>query len=231
MEPYYTIMKLPDTPREEFIQMVPFTPARKDNLRAWMCVRNDPPHYGKLLVYSFPKAKTVYGPSQINARIEQEAEISKQLTLWKQGGSHVIRGDLLIIPIDQSLLYVQSLYLKAAQGEIPELKRVIAAFGHRIVMETSLERSLKALFGDADPSAGPQNREVRSTSVPAVTVQQQPPGQQKLAQEALDHLRQARQSYRSDDWARFGQEFKQLEEALVRLTQPQNPQKGSPVSR
>ncbi|MBI4861518.1 MAG: UPF0182 family protein, partial [Candidatus Riflebacteria bacterium] len=153
MEPYYTIMKLPDASREEFIQLIPFTPARKDNLRAWMCVRNDPPHYGKLLVYSFPKAKTVYGPSQINARIEQESEISKQLTLWKQGGSSVIRGNLLIIPIDQSLLYVQSLYLKAAQGEIPELKRVIAAFGHRIVMETSLDRSLRALFGESAGAA------------------------------------------------------------------------------
>jgi uncharacterized membrane protein (UPF0182 family) len=220
MEPYYTIMKLLDSPREEFIQLIPFTPARKDNLRAWMCGRNDPPHYGKLLVYNFPKAKTIFGPSQINARIDQEAEISKQLTLWKQGGSHVIRGSLLIIPVDQSLLYVQSLYLKAAQGEIPELKRVITAFGHRIVMESSLEASLRSLLGDGTAPA-PAVPPVEKSRPAASEIGPQASGSihQHLVREALEHLQQARQGYRRDDWARFGDELKKLEETLERLNQ------------
>jgi len=215
MEPYYTIMRLPDAPKEEFIQLVPFTPASKDNLRAWMCARSDPPHYGKLLVYNFPKAKLVYGPSQINARIEQEADISQQLTLWRQGGSDVMRGNLLIIPIEQSLLYVQSLYMKAAQGEIPELKRVIAAYGDQIVMETNLERSLTALFGEGQntlpvaPVTEGENAQPPATAAPSALT-----SQQDRAREALQHLQKARESYRRDDWAGFGAELKKLEETL-----------------
>lgn len=220
MEPYYTIMKLPNAPKEEFIQLIPFTPARKDNLRAWMCARNDPPNYGKLLVYCFPKAKLVYGPSQINARIEQEAQISQQLTLWRQGGSDVMRGNLLIIPIEQSLLYVQSLYLKAAQGEIPELKRVLAAYGDKIVMETNLERSLATLFGEerAALAAVPTAQVERRTKGEGPERALPPSSQQELARQALQHLQKARQSYRRDDWAGFGEELKKLEETLRQLT-------------
>jgi uncharacterized membrane protein (UPF0182 family) len=221
MEPYYTIMKLPDAPKEEFIQLIPFTPAQKDNLRAWMCARNDPPHYGKLLVYNFPKAKLVYGPSQINARIEQEAQISQQLALWRQGGSDVVRGNLLIIPIEESLLYVQSLYLKAARGEIPELKRVIAAYGDRIVMEPNLERSLATLFGGGGaplPAASTAAAEKQESQRPAAAAH--PPARhQGLAREALQRLQRARESYRRDDWARFGEELKRLEAVLRRLNE------------
>lgn len=232
MEPYYTIMKLPNAPKEEFIQLIPFTPAKKDNLRAWMCARNDPPHYGKLLVYNFPKAKLVYGPSQINARMEQEAEISKQLTLWRQGGSDVDHRNLLIIPINQSLLYVKSLYLKAAQGEIPELKRVIVAYGDKIVMETNLERSLVTLFGDGrtvltaargteddrrkTPEAAAQPTAPRDQLPVTANARVRRP--QQLAREALQHLQKARESARRDDWAGFGEELKKLEEALRRLS-------------
>jgi uncharacterized membrane protein (UPF0182 family) len=221
MEPYYTIMKLPDAPKEEFIQLIPFTPAQKDNLRAWMCARNDPPHYGKLLVYNFPKAKLVYGPSQINARIEQEAQISQQLALWRQGGSDVVRGNLLIIPIEESLLYVQSLYLKAARGEIPELKRVIAAYGDRIVMEPNLERSLATLFGGGGAplaAASTAAAEKQESQRPAAAAH--PPARhQGLAREALQRLQRARESYRRDDWARFGEELKRLEAVLRRLNE------------
>lgn len=220
MEPYYTIMKLPDAPKEEFIQLVPFTPASKDNLRAWMCARNDPPHYGKLLVYNFPKAKLVYGPSQINARIEQEATISQQLTLWRQGGSDVIRGNLLVIPIEQSLLYIQSLYLKAAQGEIPELKRVIAAYGDQIVMETNLERSLTALFGEGAPTPTAAPRTKGTGAQPSLTPQPSSlTSQQDVTREALQHLQKARESYRRDDWAGFGAELKKLEDTLRRSSE------------
>ena len=215
MESYYTIMKLPGGTKEEFIQLMPFTPSKKDNLRAWMCARNDPPHYGQLVVYNFPKQKLIYGPSQINARIEQEARISQQLTLWKQGGSDVIRGNLMIIPIEESLLYVQSLYLKTAQGEIPELKRVIAAYGDQIVMETNLERSLAALFGAQRPAAAG----TAAASRPAQATQPETGSQAEMARRALEHLRRAREGYRRDDWGQFGRELDELEAALKRLSE------------
>jgi uncharacterized membrane protein (UPF0182 family) len=223
MEPYYTIMKLPGQRREEFIQLIPFTPASKDNLRAWMCARNDPPHYGQLLVYNFPKAKLVYGPSQINARIEQDAQISQQLTLWKQSGSDIIRGDLVIIPIEQSLLYVQPLYLKAAQGEIPELKRVLTAYGEKIAMELNLERSLAALFADgrAGEIAAARPEAARPERSRAAAAARLPAGERELAREALQRLRSARESYRRDDWARFGEELKRLEQTLQRMAGPE----------
>jgi uncharacterized protein len=222
MDPYYTIMRLPGQRREEFIQLIPFTPANKDNLRAWMCARNDPPHYGQLLVYNFPKAKLVYGPSQINARIEQDAQISQQLTLWKQSGSDIIRGDLVIIPIEQSLLYVQPLYLKAAQGEIPELKRVLTAYGEKIAMELNLERSLAALFADgrAGEITAARPEAARPARTRAAAAARLPAGERELAREALQRLRSARESYRRDDWARFGEELKRLEQTLQKMAEP-----------
>jgi uncharacterized membrane protein (UPF0182 family) len=208
MQPYYTIMRLPGEAREEFILMIPFTPARKDNLRAWMCARNDFPAYGQLLVYDFPKAQLVYGPRQIEARIEQDPQISQLLTLWRQGGSDVVRGNLLIIPIEESLLYVAPLYLQAQQGQIPELKRVIVAFGDRIAMEETLDQALRAVFGQPAPSA-PRVEQPVKPSEPAKPV---------TAEQALQHLRRMRECYRQDDWAGFGQELKALEKALEALT-------------
>ncbi|MBI3809945.1 MAG: UPF0182 family protein, partial [Nitrospirae bacterium] len=136
MEPYYTIMKLPKTGlhkearKEEFILLVPFTPAKRDNMAAWLAARSDAPNYGKLIVYLFPKQKLVYGPRQVDARIDQDSAISQQLTLWSQRGSQAIRGSLLAIPIEDALLYVQPLYLSASEGALPELRRVIVAGRH-----------------------------------------------------------------------------------------------------
>ena len=145
MEPYYTIMRLPGEQKEEFILLTLFNPARRDNMIAWMAARSDPPNYGRLIVYNFPKQKLVYGPRQIDARIDQDPIISQQLALWDQRGSTVIRGSLLAIPIDQSLIYVQPLYLAASeQGALPELRRVIVAYGNQIAMEPTLEQSLGA---------------------------------------------------------------------------------------
>ena len=138
-QPYYTILKLPEGKKEEFVVLLPFTPSRKDNMAAWMAGRCDVPHYGELVVYVFPKQKLVFGPRQIEARIDQEAEISKQLSLWGQRGSQVIRGDLLAIPIEKSILYVEPLYLAAEKSQLPELKRVIIAFGNSLAMEETLE--------------------------------------------------------------------------------------------
>jgi len=112
MEPYYIIMELPDSNGPEFILMLPFTPANKNNMVAWMAARSDGEKYGQLLVYNFPKDKLVYGPTQIESRIDQDTDISQLLTLWSQRGSRVIRGNLLVIPINNSLLYVEPIYLQ-----------------------------------------------------------------------------------------------------------------------
>ncbi len=163
MPPYYTIMKLAGVGvKEEFILMVPFTPAKKDNMIAWLAARCDGPDYGKLLVFNFPKQKLVFGPRQIDSRISQDPEISRQLTLWNQGGSRVIRGSLLVIPVSQSLLFIQPLYIEAKGGGLPELKRVIVAYGNTIAMEENLELSLEKIFGSfsklatAEPGVSPQ---------------------------------------------------------------------------
>jgi uncharacterized protein len=146
MQPYYTIMKLPEEDREEYILMLPYTPRGKSNLSAWMVARSDGEQYGKLDVYTFPKQKLVFGPSQMVARINQDAEISRQISLWDQRGSSVIQGTLLVIPIEESLVYVRPLYIKADAGKIPELKRVIVGYEDTIAMERTLDEALEKIF-------------------------------------------------------------------------------------
>ncbi len=146
MKPYYTIMKLPGQDREEYILMLPFTPRGKSNLSAWMVARSDGEQYGKLDVYTFPKQKLIFGPNQIVARINQDAEVSRQISLWDQRGSSVIQGTLLVIPIEESLIYVRPLYLKADAGKIPELKRVIVGYEGQIAMERTLDEALAKIF-------------------------------------------------------------------------------------
>jgi len=162
MQPYYTIMKLPGKEREEYILMLPFTPRGKSNLSAWMVARSDGEHYGKLEIYQFPKQKLVYGPNQIVARINQDAEISRQISLWDQRGSSVIQGNLLVIPIEESLIYVRPLYLKADAGKIPELKRVIVGYEDNIAMEPTLDEALQKIFGGlfaAAPDVGKDGKD------------------------------------------------------------------------
>ena len=146
MSPYYTIMKLPGEDRAEFIQMLPFTPRRRDNLASWLVARSDGARYGELVAFEFPKQKLVFGPRQVVARINQDQVISPQITLWNQQGSEVIQGTLMVIPIEESLLYVRPLYLRAQQGRIPELTRVIVAYQNSIVMDRSLDAALARLF-------------------------------------------------------------------------------------
>ena len=151
--------------------MTPFTPRGKDNLAAWMVARMDGDNYGKLSVYSFPKQSLVYGPRQIANRINQDTDISRQLTLWDQRGSQVIRGELLVIPIEESLIYVQPIYLRAEGGNIPELKRVVVAHENRVVMGETLEEGLNALFG---AGAAAQTRTAVQDSVSALATQEPP---------------------------------------------------------
>ena len=206
MEPYYTIMRLPGEKKEEFVLLLPFTPNKSDNMRAWLAARSDPPHYGKLIALDFPKAKLVYGPRQIDARIEQDAFISQQLSLWGQRGSQVIRGSLLAIPIEKSLLYVQPLYLAAEKGSLPELKRVIVAFGNQIAMEETLELSLQRIFG------GRPTRETAQVAVAEVAR-----GEKTPASRALEHYMRSQELLRQGNWAGFGEELKRLESVLKEL--------------
>lgn len=211
MAPYYTIMRLPRAEREEFILLLPYTPIRRDNMIAWLAARSDPPSYGKLVLFDFPKGKLVFGPRQIEARIEQDAVISQQITLWSQAGSLVIRGSLLAIPIEESLLYVQPLYLAAERGRLPELKRVIVAFGNRIAMEETLEASLQQIFG----------RPARPDAAPAPVAVEAAP--RRLAGQALEHFTRAREHFGRGNWSGFAEELRRLEDVLRRLQEERRP--------
>ena len=213
MEPYYTIMRLPGEDEEEFVLLLPFTPNNRDNMRAWLAARSDGTHYGKLLALNFPKAKLVYGPKQVDARIDQDAFISQQLSLWGQRGSEVIRGSLLAIPIQDSLLYVQSLYLAAEQGSLPELKRVVAVFGNRIAMRENLEDALNELFGDAAESPATASPSVRTAAATET-------GGGSPASRAMEHYQRSMERLRAGDWAGFGDALRQLEQSLQALQAP-----------
>ncbi|MCY7345794.1 MAG: UPF0182 family protein, partial [Pyrinomonadaceae bacterium] len=218
MEPYYTIMKLPGEQKEEFILMLPFTPQRKDNLAAWMVARSDSENYGKLAAYRFPKQQLVFGPKQIVARINQDPEISRQLTLWNQRGSRVIFGTLMVIPIKESLIYVQPLYLRAESGKIPELRRVIVAHDNRTVMEETLDKSLARLFGE---ETKPQSTtEIKPLGDAQTTA---PIDSTALLEQARRQYESAVAAQRAGDWAKYGEEVKKLGETLEKMSGRQEP--------
>jgi uncharacterized membrane protein (UPF0182 family) len=160
VEPYYLITSLPAVPFEEFILLLPYTPRQRTNLIAWLAARSDGENYGKLLLYAFPKQRLVYGPEQIEARINQDPIISQQISLWNREGSRVVQGNLLVIPIEQSLLYVEPLYLEAAQNQLPTLVRVIVAYENRIVMAQTLDQALNGIFQAAETIVPPIVRPV-----------------------------------------------------------------------
>jgi uncharacterized protein len=209
MAPYYIIMRLPGEPQAEFFLMLPMVPSRRDNMIAWLAARCDAPDYGKLIVYEFPKEKLVYGPFQIEARINQSTEISQQITLWNQMGSRVIRGaNLLVIPIENSILYVSPLYLRAEHGHLPELKRVIAAYGEHVVMKETLAEALSALFMEtgAAPAVSSTTEETPVTGPAA-----------NPAREALDRYNQAVERLKSGDWKGFGTQFDAMRALLEEM--------------
>ena len=204
MEPYYIITKLPGHEREEFILMTPFTPSTKNNMIAWLAAQNDQPEYGNLVVYKFPKEKLVFGPMQIEARIDQDSEISQQLTLWGQKGSTVIRGNLLVIPVEESIIYVEPLYLRAETGEIPELKRVIVSNGSDVVIGENLEEALGKLFATSF-----RERELSVT------------GEEKtlkdLIKEASEYYQSSQKYAQEGKWSAYGEELNKLERTLKLL--------------
>jgi uncharacterized membrane protein (UPF0182 family) len=211
MAPYYIIMRLPGEPQAEFFLMLPMVPSRRDNMIAWLAARCDAPDYGKLIVYEFPKERLVYGPFQIEARINQTTEISQQLTLWNQMGSRVIRGaNLLVIPIENSLLYVTPLYLRAEHGHLPELKRVIAAYGEHVVMKETLAEALAALFNEPGAASA-----TSSVAEEAPVAGRAAAGR---AQEALDRYNRAVERLKSGDWKGFGTQFDAMRELLEEMS-------------
>ena len=225
MSPYYTIMKLPGVSKtEEFILMVPFTPARKQNMIAWMAARCDAPNYGQVVVFTFPKQKLVYGPQQIESRIDQQPSISQQLTLWNQAGSRVVRGTLLVIPVNNSLLYVEPLYLAAeAGGGLPQLERVIVSYSNRVVMQDTLDDALAQIFGG---SVSTRATEIASAvaSKPGAPAANSP----ALSAQTGSLIHQANQHYlraltleRQGNWAGYGQEIQKLGQALQQLAAQQ----------
>jgi len=244
MEPYHIIVKLPGETKEEFFLMTPFTPSKKDNMIGWLAARSDLPNYGNLLVYKLPKEKLVYGPMQIEARVDQQTEISRELSLWGQRGSRVIRGNLLAIPVSDTFIYVEPVYLEAIQEEsqappagapkagrgpkpqqegtrgrprqeqskaasLPELKRVIVAFGNRLVMEENLDKALSSILGvDITP------KQPASLSLPRLKGE----GLSKLGARALDHYNKAKAYLRQGDWTGYGRELENLEKILKELS-------------
>lgn len=216
----HMVMRLPGEAEPEFIFMRPFTPRQKDNLAAWMVARNDGEHYGKLVVYRFPRQSLVFGPNQIVNRINQDTEVSRQITLWDQRGSEVVRGELLVLPVEQSLIYVQPLYLRAAGGRIPELKRVVVAHEGRVAMEETLEAALQRLFGSASERAVAATPGAR---VAAVVVDTSSTDVASLSRRAREHYDKARAAQRADDWATYGSEMRLLGEVLRQLEAVRRP--------
>jgi uncharacterized protein len=218
MDPYYINMRLPGESRTEFVLMLPMVPSQRENMIAWLAARCDPFDYGKLIVYTFPKDKLVYGPFQIEALINQNTEVSQQISLWNQMGSRVIRGNLLVVPIENSILYVTPLYLRAQTGQLPELKRVIAIYGDQVVMEQTLGQALAALF--KAPVAAPATA---APAAAAVSNGATPPPLSDAARAALEHYDRAIAKLKAGDWSGFGAELDALRPVLQQLNKPTKP--------
>jgi hypothetical protein len=201
------ILRLPGEEREELVQMLPFSPREKNNMIAWLAARSDGDRYGELVVFRFPKEKLVLGPRQVEARIDQDTFISQRLTLWDQAGSSVIRGTLLVIPIKDSILYVEPLYLQAAGNKLPELKRVIVAYGDEVVMSETLSGALSAIFGGG--AGRPDGMPDTAPGEPATVYE--------LARRAGEIYDLMTEAASRGDWAAYGQHLAELEQVLTEL--------------
>jgi uncharacterized membrane protein (UPF0182 family) len=198
LEPYYILMRLPDTQTLQYLLMTPFTPQNRDNMIAWMAAKCDFPEYGHLLVYQLPKKRLIYGPIQIEAMIDQNTLISEQLSLWDQKGSRVIRGNLIVIPIDNAFLYVEPVYLIAEGINIPQLKRIIVIQGDKVVMAPTLAQAMQAVFGASEPAKKTIGAPVQSNEL-------------TRAKEAFD---KAQQALEHGKWQDFGIAMEELKKIL-----------------
>lgn len=224
IESNYLMMKLPGEEKEEFILSIPYTPKGKPNMTALLVGRNDGENYGNLIVYNLPKSKNVYGPTQIENRIDSEPTISKEFTYWNQQGSRVIRGNLLIIPIENSLLYVEPIYLKAdAQDSLPEVKRVIVAYGDKIVMEETLEEGLEKIFGKETTTPKPEIPRPTEPTEPTIPTEESSDINQLIAR-ANDVFERSIEAQKQGNWSEYGKLVEELEGILNRLNELKAPE-------
>jgi uncharacterized membrane protein (UPF0182 family) len=224
VEPYYIIIKLPEEKKEEFVLMTSFTPIKKDNMVSWLAARSDGQNYGKLLLYKFPKDKLIYGPLQVEAKIDQDAYISQQLTLWSQQGSRVTRGNLMVLPIKNSILYIEPLYLQAENGQLPELKRVIVSDGERVVMEKDTKTALESLFGKAatdkertDNKGKTYNKEKADKNIIEKREERNEKDSAQLIEDANNYYVAIETAMREGDWQKLGENFDLLGNVLEEL--------------
>jgi uncharacterized membrane protein (UPF0182 family) len=234
IEPYYVIMQLPGEPQKnEFVGILPFTPSNRNNMIGWMAARSDGENYGSLLVYDFPKSRLIDGPLQIEARIDQNAQLSGQFSLWNQQGSRVRRGNLLVIPIGSGLLYVEPIYLQAAQSPMPELRLVVLATQERLAYGSNFEEALRNLFGEA-ASAQPQQQVAQSKQeqgkqgstennqgTPQAAQPQQPANVQQLIKKAADELAEYQRLTAEGKLGEAGQRLESLKRTLEELKKAQ----------
>ncbi|MDR1482006.1 MAG: UPF0182 family protein [Synergistaceae bacterium] len=224
IRPNYVTMQLMDGQEPEFALIAPFMPYGRNNLIGWIAGRSDVGHYGELVVYQFPKQELVFGPPQIEALIDQNTVISSQLSLWSQRGSDVIRGDLLVIPVGKSLLYVQPLYLRAERGELPELKRIILATGGRVAWGETFDEAALELFGRTNTAQAvtpPPNPAEEGWSTESAASPRDEAGSEQsahdLASEAVLRYEGATRAIQNGDWARYGLELKELGDLLEKI--------------
>jgi len=221
IDPYFVLMQLPgEQIRNEFVLILPFTPASRNNMIGWMAGRCDGENYGKLLIYNFPKSRLIDGPLQIEARIDQNAQLSSQFTLWNQQGSHVLRGHLLVIPIGKSLLYVEPVYLKAESSPMPELRLVVLAIQDRLGYGQTFDDAMTNLFGESKPAAEEkpgqqQEKPIEPTAKPGASPTQREDAQQlinKAVQELEDYQRLTSQGKLGEAGQKLEQHKRTLEE-------------------
>lgn len=215
VEPNYYIFKLPNEEKVEFLLTIPYTPQGKDNMSAMLVARNDGDNYGQLLLYKFPKNKNIQGTALIESKIDQDTEISSQLTLWSQKGSNVLRGDTLIIPIENSLLYIEPIYLQSdTQSNFPEMKMVVAAYNNNIVMESTLDKALEKVFGSIYTE---DKDESNNNDLVNDNIDEQINDVQTLIQQANNLLNEANEALKNGDWALYGEKQESLKTVLSKL--------------
>jgi uncharacterized membrane protein (UPF0182 family) len=233
--PYYEVMALPGETTPEFALIQPFAPLSKKNLASMLVARQDGEHYGKLVLIDLPKDKLVFGPSQVEARITNDPDISAQLTLWDQAGSQVIRGNLLVVPVNQSLMYFEPLYLQAQQSPIPELTRVIVSYGDKVAMEPTINDALKKIFGTGTGSGtttttpGSSTTTTGGTTSTTTTTAPSPPttgpgttvtlpgDAASLIAQASQHYQAALEAQKAGNWAEYGRQIQLLGQVLAAL--------------
>ena len=217
MTPNYYIAKLPDEQKAEFFNSIPFTPKSKQNMTALMVARNDGENYGQLVLYQFPKSRTIYGPEQIEAQIDQNTEISKEFSLWSSAGTKYRRGNMFIIPINTSILYVEPVYLEATNSSIPEVKRIIVAYNDKIAYEETLADCLISLFG-TKAQKGVSGSETTTPSQSGGEDSAANMSARQLAELVQEYFTKAQNAQKNGDWAKYGEYLDKMEEYLNELT-------------